>query len=74
MGVFAIPVNASNEKEIKAIRKVLIVPKGQIERGIGMSQQLGIPEVADGIPPALKDKVTEDMLPYVYEEVIYRGA
>lgn len=63
---------AENEREIKGIRKVLIVPRGQIEEGVKMSKELSVPEVAEGIPPALKDKVTEDMLPYVYEEIIYK--
>lgn len=58
------------EREIKTIR-MLIVPEGQIEKGIEMSKKIGVSEVAEGIPPALKDKVTEDMLPYVYEEIIY---
>lgn len=70
VGIFSI--GTVNAKEIQGVRKVLIMPKGQIERGIEISEKLGVPEVADGIPPALEGKIAEDMLPYVYEEVIYK--
>lgn len=61
----------NQEAKIKAIRKVLIVSEGKLKEGIEKAKKLGIPEVAEGIPPALKEKITEDMLPYIYEEKIY---
>jgi len=72
LSVFVLPFEALASPEIKAIRKILIVSEGQIEQGVEMSKTLNVAEVAEGIPPRLKDKVTEDMLPYVYEEMIYK--
>jgi hypothetical protein len=72
LSILISPLGAFANSEIKAVRRVLVVPKGQVAQGVKNSKTMGISEVADGIPPALKDKVTEDILPYVYEEKIYK--
>jgi len=61
----------NGDRTIKAIRKVLIVPRGETSKYIEKSKELGVPSIADGIPPRYRGEVTEDMLPYVYEEIVY---
>ena len=53
------------------MRKVYIVPKKfNAEDAISRAQELGIGEVAFGIPPALRSQLKDTDLPYIYEEKV----
>lgn len=48
-------------------RRVLIVPKGEVEKHLREAERLGVSEILDGVPPRLEGKI-ESSLPVVYEE------
>lgn len=50
--------------------RVLIVPKGEVEKYLEEAERLGIGEILDGVPPRLKGVVDESELPKVYEEEV----
>ena len=50
--------------------KYLVVPEGTVMEYMQFAADKGIAQIIDGIPDKLSNKLTEDMLPYIYEEEI----